>query len=82
MKKKGVVTPSAQRTIERLSRQKETALTEIARIQARTDSRNDTAETRHELATKVNANGFAAITLASELLLLLCLWYLQFYDYR
>lgn len=82
MKKKGVVTPSAQRTIERLSRQKETALAEIARIQARTDSRNDTAENRHELATKVNANGFAAITLASELLLLLCLWYLQFYDYR
>ena len=82
MKKKGVVTASAQRTIERLSRQKETALGEVARIQARTDTRNDNAETKHELSTKINANGFAAITLTSELLLLLCLWYLQFYDYR
>jgi len=82
MKKKGVVTASAQRTIERLSRQKETALAEVARIQQRTDNRNDTAETQHTLATKINANGFAAITLTSELLLLLCLWYLQFYDYR
>jgi len=82
MKKKGVVTASAQRTIERLSRQKETALGEVARIQARTDNKNDNAETKHELSTKLNANGFAAITLTSELLLLLCLWYLQFYDYR
>ena len=82
MKKKGVVTASAQRTIERLSKQKETALGEVARIQARTDTRNDNAETKHELSTKINANGFAAITLTSELLLLLCLWYLQFYDYR
>ena len=82
MKKKGVVTASAQRTIERLSKQKETALGEVARIQARTDTRNDNAETKHELSTKINANGFAAITLVSEILLLLCLWYLQFYDYR
>jgi len=82
MKNKGVVTGSAQRTIERLSKQKETALAEVARIQARTDTRNDNAETKHELSTKINANGFAAITLTSELLLLLCLWYLQFYDYR
>ena len=82
MKKKGVVTASAQRTIERLSRQKETALGEISRIQQRTDNRNDNAETKHEQDTKINANGFAAITLTSELLLLLCLWYLQFYDYR
>jgi hypothetical protein len=82
MKKKGVVTASAQRTIERLSKQKETALGEVARIQARTDTRNDNAETKHELSTKINANGFAAITLVSEILLLLTLWYLQFYDYR
>lgn len=82
MKKKGVVTASAQRTIERLSRQKETALAEIARQQKRADDHNDTATTEHGLATKINANGFAAITLTSELLLLLCLFYLQFYDYR
>ena len=82
MKKKGVVTASAQRTIERLSKQKETALAEVARIQARTDNKNDNAETKHEVSTKINANGFAAITLVSEILLLLCLWYLQFYDYR
>jgi len=82
IKKKGVVTASAQRTIERLSRQKETALAEIARIQQRADGQNDSATLEHTAATKVNAAGFAAITLTSELLLLLCLFYLQYYDYR
>jgi hypothetical protein len=82
IKKKGVVTASAQRTIERLSRQKETALNEIARIQQRADGQNDSATLEHTAATKVNATGFAAITLTSELLLLLCLFYLQYYDYR
>lgn len=82
IKKKGVVTASAQRTIERLSRQKETALNEITRIQQRADGQNDSATLEHSAATKVNATGFAAITLTSELLLLLCLFYLQYYDYR
>ena len=82
IKKKGVVTPSPQRTIERLTRQKETALGEVARISQRTDGKNDAATLEHTTATKINATGFAAITLTSELLLLLCLFYLQYYDYR
>ena len=82
IKKKGVVTASAQRTIERLSRQKETVLAEVARISKRADGQNDAATLEHTTATKINATGFAAITLTSELLLLLCLFYLQYYDYR
>lgn len=82
IKRKGVVTASAQRSIERLSKQKETALAEIARLQKRADDQTDTAILDHDLATKINAAGFGAITLCSEVLLLLCLFYLQFYDYR
>lgn len=79
---KGKVTAPSQRTIERLAAQKETLLTELVRQQSRNDTRNDETEKTHIVTTQANASGFALFTLCSELLLILCLWYLQYYDFR
>lgn len=79
---KGKITAPAQRTIERLTRQKETALAELVRQQQRIDGKNDTTETIHQETTQINASGFALFTLTSEILLLLAIFYLEFYDYR
>lgn len=79
---KGNVTAQSQRTIERLTRQKEALVNEMIRQRARTDTRNDATETAHTTTTEANAQGFALFTLCSELLLILCLWYLQYYDFR
>ena len=79
---KGKTTTRSQRTIERLTKQKETILAEMVRQQQRIDGKNDATETKHTATTETNATGFAAFTLCSELLLIVCLWYLQFYDYR
>lgn len=79
---KGKPTSSAQRTLERLARQKETVLAEIARIQQRADGINDRTQAEHATALNLNAAQFGAFTAACELLLLLCLFYLEFFDYR
>lgn len=79
---KGKVTTRAQRTIDRLTRQKEALVNEMIRQQTRTDTRNDATETAHATTTEANAQGFALFTLCSEILLIVCLWYLQFYDFR
>ncbi len=79
---KGKLTTRAQRTVERLTRTKEALLTEQIRQQQRADSRNDATETEHTATTEANASGFAAFTLCCEVLLIACLWFLQYYDFR
>jgi len=79
---KGTTTSRSQRTIDRLTRQKETLLAEVVRTRARTDQRNDQSETKHQIKTTTNASQFAAFTLAAELIFLLCVWFLEFFDYR
>lgn len=79
---KGKVTAPAQRTIDRLTRQKEALVNELIRQQNRTDTRNDATEQAHANTTETNAQGFALFTLCCELLLIVCLWFLQYYDYR
>lgn len=78
----GTTTTRSQRTIERLTRQRETILAELVRVQQRTDSRNDATEQRHTSTTEINASTFAAFTATCELLLVLCLFYLAYYDFR
>jgi len=78
----GKVTTRSQRTIDRLTRSKELLLAEQVRQQNRVDSRNDATETEHTTTTEANASGFALFTLCCEVLLILCLWFLQYYDYR
>lgn len=78
----GKVTARSQRTIDRLTRQREVLVNEQIRQQTRADTRNDETEKTHTVTTEANAAGFALFTLCSELLLILCLWYLQYYDFR
>jgi hypothetical protein len=78
----GKLTTRAQKTVERLTRQREALTNELIRQQTRTDTRNDATETEHATTTEANASGFALFTLCSEVLLILCLWFLQYYDYR
>ena len=79
---KGKPTAPAQRTIERLTRQKETALAEMVRQQQRIDAKNDTTEQVHQATTTATAGQFAAFTLVCEILFLLAAFYLEYYDYR
>lgn len=79
---KGKLTPRAARTVERLTRQREALTNEMIRQHGRADTRNDATEKTHTSTTEANAKGFALFTLCCEVLLVLCLWYLQFYDYR
>ena len=79
---KGKVTTRSQRTIDRLTRQKEALVNEMIRQQTRTDERNDATEQQHTTTTEANAEGFALFTLACEVLLIVCLWFLQYYDFR
>lgn len=78
----GKLTTRAQKTVERLTRQREALTNELIRQQTRTDTRNDATETEHATTTEANASGFALFTLCCEALLILCLWFLQYYDYR
>lgn len=79
---RGKVTSKAQRTIERLTRQKESLINEMIRQQNRVDGRNDATEQEHHYTTESNAAGFALFTAGCEVLMLLCLWFLQYYDFR
>lgn len=79
---KGKITATAQRTIERLTRQKETALAELVRQQQRIDNKNDTTDTIHQATTTATAAHFGAFTLVCELLFILAAFYLEYYDYR
>jgi uncharacterized protein YukE len=78
----GKTTERSQRTIDKLTRQKETILSELIRVQQRIDGKNDTTETDHTSTTNATAAGFAVFTVVCELLLILCLFYLEYYDYR
>lgn len=79
---KGKITAPALRTIERLTKQEETILAELARVQTRIDGKNDSTETEHKADTTNTAGKFALFTLICELLFLLAAFYLEYYDYR
>lgn len=78
----GKTTAAAQRTIEKLSGAKALILAEITRQQQRTDGHNDSALAEHTSALKINAAGFGLFTATCEILLVLCLFYLEYFDYR
>ncbi|MEI6410001.1 MAG: hypothetical protein WCR52_11495 [Bacteroidota bacterium] len=82
MKWKGKLTVQGQNTLASLTAAKADLLTEQNRQQKRIDSKNDTAETEHKTTTNTNAGQFAAFTLLSEILLIFCLFYIQYYDFR
>ncbi len=79
---KGTTTTRSQRTIERLTRQRETLTAELARVSQRADSRNDATEQTHAQELQLNAKHFALFTLICEVLFILAAFYLEYYDYR
>jgi hypothetical protein len=79
---KGKVTPAAQKTIDRLAATKDRLVGDMVRTKERTDARNDAAILDHEENTNTSAAAFAAFTLICEIGLILCLFYIQYYDYR
>lgn len=79
---KGTTTTRSQRTIERLTRQRETLTAELARVSQRADNRNDATEQAHAQAIQLNAKHFALFTLVCEVLFILAAFYLEYYDYR
>lgn len=79
---KGTTTTRSQRTIERLTRQRETLTAELARVSERVDNRNDVTEQAHAQTVQLNAKHFALFTLICEVLFILAAFYLEYYDYR
>ena len=79
---KGTTTTKSQQTINSLSNQKELILSEIFRVNQKTDILNDQLKVKHEQKVMLQANHFAIATLLFELFFLICTYYLEFYDYR
>lgn len=82
MKWKGKLTVQGQNTLAALTTAKADLLAEQTRQQKRIDGNNDTALEEHKTTTNTNGQQFAAFTLLSEILLILCLFYIQYYDFR
>lgn len=82
MKWKGKITVQGQNTLAALATAKADLLAEQSRQQKRIDGNNDTATQEHKTTTSANGQQFAAFTLLSEILLILCLFYIQYYDFR
>lgn len=82
MKWKGKLTVQGQNTLAALTTAKADLLAEQTRQQKRIDGNNDTALEEHKTTTTTNGQQFAAFTLLSEILLILCLFYIQYYDFR
>ena len=79
---KGKITPAAQKTIDRLAATKDRLVADMVRTRERTDAKNDATILDHEENTNTNAASFAAFTFICEIGLILCLFYIQYYDYR
>jgi hypothetical protein len=82
MKWKGKLTVQGQNTLAALTSAKADLMAEQTRQQKRIDGNNDTALEEHKTTTTNNGQQFAAFTLLSEILLILCLFYIQYYDFR
>jgi hypothetical protein len=82
MKWKGKLTVQGQNTLAALTSAKADLMAEQTRQQKRIDGNNDTALEEHKTTTTTNGQQFAAFTLLSEILLILCLFYIQYYDFR
>lgn len=82
MKWKGKITVQGQNALAALTSAKADLLAEQTRQQKRIDGNNDTALEEHKTTTNTNGQQFAAFTLLSEILLILCLFYIQYYDFR
>lgn len=78
----GTTTTTSQRTIEALTKQKTALENELISTRKRINTINDRTEIDHHEKTYLNGKYFAMITLVLELLFLLSVWYLEYFDFR
>ena len=79
---RGIMTPRAQKTVELLTAERGRLQEEALRRQERADMQADEIMTEHESEMEINSGAFALFTLISEISLILCLFYMQYYDFR
>jgi hypothetical protein len=71
-----------QKVIDNATKIIETAQARINEIEARTDTSNDTGEQTHTATATGNGRTFAVLMLLSEILLLVCIAYANYYQHR
>jgi hypothetical protein len=76
------LTPRAQKTVELLTAERGRLQEEALRRQERADMQADEIMTEHASEMEINSGAFALFTLISEISLILCLFYMQYYDFR
>ncbi len=79
---KGVTTEESQATIQVLSEQRASIVTEMMRLQQQNDLDNRQAISQHESSTQLQAKHFALVTLLLEVLFWIAAYYLEYYDFR
>jgi len=75
-------TRTSQKTIDKLTNQKTALLSQLISLENGTQQTNAGTKAVHATETAIKARRFAGVTLLSELLFLLCAFYIEFYDYR
>jgi hypothetical protein len=78
----GRMTQRAQRTVDRLTQSRAALTDELIRARQRADEQNDATQYEYEEETTTKAEAFAAFTAVSEIALIVCLWFMAYYDYR
>lgn len=79
---KGITTTTSQRTIETLTAQKVALQKRLLDVTTNAESTNNTTMTNHQNKVYLKSEYFALITLGLELAFVLCVCYLEYYDYR
>lgn len=79
---RGVMTPRAQKIVELLTAERAGLQEEATRRNERADMIADETLAEHEATTEINSGAFALFTLISEIALIFCLFYMQYYDFR
>jgi hypothetical protein len=79
---KGKQTVQAAKRLNVIQQQEAEAQSALIAAIQEAEADNAEAVRQHTSSTGLKAGHFAAVTLVFELLLLLCLWYCEFYDFR
>lgn len=78
----GTTTRTSQKTIDKLTDQLSILQNELSQTKANIQERNNALIREHESILGNKALYMALFTSVLELLFLVCIWYLQYYDYR
>lgn len=79
---KGKQTVQAAKRLNVIQQQEAEVQTAMLEAVTQAQSSNNTTMQQHTATNKLKAEHFAAVTLLFELLLVLALWYVEFYDFR